>query len=132
MDPELKFKTHVQKVATRGQRLAHCMRRLNSTLRGLPPTQARKVARACGVATVMYAVGAWWPGSRKTSSSRRYTTVSTNTGHLEDILDKPLKALARAVTPAWRTAPLSAVRRETGLLPARVWTECEEYRASAR
>lgn len=59
LDPELKFKTHAQKMAQRGQGLANCMKRFNRTLRGLPPAQACKVARACGVATVMYATEAW-------------------------------------------------------------------------
>jgi len=93
LDPTLKFKTHAQEVAARGQRLANCIRRLNNTLRGLPPVQAAKVARACGTATVMYAAEAWWPGATKVSQSIRNKVVSTNKGYLEDILDKPLKAL---------------------------------------
>ncbi|RYP71349.1 hypothetical protein DL771_004837 [Monosporascus sp. 5C6A] len=109
LDPELKFKVHAQKVAARGQRLANCMKRLNSSLRGLPPAQAIKVARACGVATVIM-----------------------NSGYLMDILDKPLNALVRAVTPALGTAPFAALRKEAGVLPARVWAKCGRYRASAR
>lgn len=132
LDPELKFKVHAQKVAERGQRLANCMRRLNNTLRGLPPAQAAKVARACGVATVMYATEAWWPGKERTSPSKREGRVSTNTGSLEEVLDKPLRALVREVCPARKTAPLAALCRETGVLPVGVWAECDSYRASAR
>jgi len=93
------------------------MKRLNSTLRGLPPAQACKVAGACGVATAMYAAEAWWPGESKVSSSIRDKVVSTNKGYLEDILDKPLNALARAVCPAYRTVPTATVFREAGILP---------------
>ena len=40
------------------QRLANYIRRLNNTPQGLPPTYASKVAKACGMATVMYAADA--------------------------------------------------------------------------
>lgn len=119
-------------MAERGQRLANCMRRLNNTLRGLPPAQASKVARACGVATVMYAAEAWWPGDTRVSASVRNKVVSTNKGYLEDILDTPLKSLVRAVTPAFKYSPLAALWRETGVLPAKVWMQVDALRASAR
>ena len=77
IDPELKFKVHTQKVAARGQRLAHCMRRLNNTVKGHPPGQAAKVARACGVATVMYDTEAWYPGTHRASPSLKTKRVST-------------------------------------------------------
>lgn len=131
LDPTLKFKIHAQKVANRGQRLANCMKRLHTTLQGLPPAQAQKVARACGTATVMYAAEAWWPGKKRVSASTK-KEVSTNSRCLEDILDKPIKALARAVVPAMKTAPNSAVLREAGLFPTSVWTRLDKARAAAR
>jgi len=76
------------------------MRRLNTTLRGLPPAQAAKMARACGVATVIYGTEAWYPGMYRESPSLKTKRVSTYTDYLMDILDKPLNALARVVIPA--------------------------------
>lgn len=38
LDSTLKFKVHAQHVAKRGQRLANCMRRLNTLLRGRAPS----------------------------------------------------------------------------------------------
>lgn len=50
----------------------------------------------------------WWPGEAKVSPSTRQV-VSTRSHYLQDILDKPRKALAKAVVPAAKSVPTAAV-----------------------
>lgn len=59
LDPILKFKVYALKMAVRGQWFVYCIKRLNNTVRGLLLVQASKVARACGVAIVIYVAEAW-------------------------------------------------------------------------
>jgi len=72
-----------------------------------------------------------WPGSTRVSPSTK-KVVGTGKGYLEDILDRPLKALVRAVTPAYKDVPLAALWRETGVWSTKVWMETDALRASAR
>ena len=80
-----------------------------------PCPEACKVARVCGTNGNSDVRDRSINGGRGAQeSARRLQERSAPTpGYLEDILDRPLKALAKAVVPAYKTTRNAAVQRES-------------------
>lgn len=81
---------------------------------------------------MIYIAEAWWPGNTYISLLVRDRVVSTNKAYLEDILNRPLKVLIRAVILAYKDVPLITLWREIGIILTKVWIKTDVFRASVR
>ncbi|KAI9035498.1 ribonuclease H family protein [Aspergillus affinis] len=78
----------------------------------------RQAIKACVLSKVYYGTETWWPGYSRPDP--RTGTVSNRVQGYLDRVTKVILAGARAVLPVYRTTPLPALYRESGLLPAEI------------
>ncbi|KAI0992138.1 hypothetical protein K3495_g16049 [Podosphaera aphanis] len=78
---------------------------------------------------VLHAVEVWWPGS--TRDTFRGEVHNSCRMQIEAI-DRVLMSGIRAALPTWRTMPAAALRRETGIPPAKILLEERRLLAAAR
>ncbi|KAJ4176432.1 hypothetical protein NW755_14951 [Fusarium falciforme] len=136
LDRKLSFKTHVMKWAVKARKITNLLRSFTSTTRGLGPAAVQKAVRACVEPTLLYAAEAWYAGrtvQRIIPSQPQDTrTVSTCSESLIRYIDSTVKTSIRAVLPVWKTTPLAAIHRESGIPPAEQLLESVRQRFSAR
>jgi hypothetical protein len=117
-DKKLTFKWHAAEAAAKALAVAHALRSLGNTARGVPPHLLRQAVTACVLQRAYYGAETWWPGRNR--PGKVDTTISNRVdGHLSD-LRKVVLAGARAILPVYRTTPEAALLRESGLLPPEI------------
>lgn len=130
VDRKLRFKEHVRIRAQKALRAANHLRHLSRTVHGPPPEATRKAALACVYSSALYGAEAWYSGRR--ALNRQGKVVSTRLGHHIDVLQAPLKTVARAVVAGYRTTPIATVFRDAGLPDAELALEAVAWRMGRR
>ncbi|KAI9034981.1 ribonuclease H family protein [Aspergillus affinis] len=129
-DKKLSFKYHVREMASKALTVANALRSLSNTVRGVNPYLMQQAIKACVLSKVYYGIETWWPGYSRPDP--RTETVSNRVqGHL-DRVTKVILAGARAVLPVYRTTPIPALYRESGLLPAEIELDYRVATAAVR
>ncbi|KAI1002862.1 hypothetical protein K3495_g5340 [Podosphaera aphanis] len=96
--------------------VANALRCLGNTVRGASPRLSRQAAFACVLPIAHFGAETWWPGKCRTSGRVICNRVGSHLGKL----GKVYTATARAILPVYRTTPIAALLRETGLNSAEV------------
>ena len=117
LDTKLSFKTHVNTWAASAQKVSGHVRRLGNTVRGAPPYLMRIAVLAAAMPVLTYGASIWWRGRTCTSRGR---SVQTGDLQLLNRITTPLRNIARAIVPAYRTAQTAALLRESYILPPQI------------
>lgn len=121
LDRKLSFLTHCQKWAAKAALISNHLRRLNHTQRGSSPRLIWQAVKACVIPTALYGAEVWWPGDSILSwSSGRQKELKHRCNRLLSYLGKPLISGIRAILPIYRTTPISALHRESGIPPVSI------------
>ena len=132
LDSTLTFKTHVEKWTAKAQAVAHHLRGLANTKHGPLPSAMRRAVRACVEPVLLHGAEAWYPGL---SSPRWSQPTKEGSSGIQQLLRKMNKSLhnsMRAVLPVWRTTPIAALHRESGIPPIVQLLETRRMRFAAR
>lgn len=114
-DKKLTFKWHVRMLAMKALKVAHALRCFGNTTRGASPSLLRQAALSCVFPIAFYGAEIWWPGRTRISPKGCSISIRVE-GHLSQIR-KLLTTCARAILSVYRTTPVDALFRESGLLP---------------
>ncbi|KAI9036018.1 uncharacterized protein KD926_002540 [Aspergillus affinis] len=117
-DKKLSFKYHVKEMASKAITVANALRSLGNTVRGVNPYLIQQAVKACVLRRVYYGAETWWPGRTRLGPDTR--TISNKVQSLLDKITRVILAGARAILPVYRTTPIPALYRESGLLPAEI------------
>ncbi|KAI1005071.1 hypothetical protein K3495_g3142 [Podosphaera aphanis] len=128
-DRKLSFKFHAQIQAAKALKVANALRCLGNTVRGASPRLSRQAAFACVLPIAHFGAETWWPGKSRTISGR---VICNRVGSHLGKLGKVYTATARAIFPVYRTTPIAALLRETGLNSAEVALDDISRRAAIR
>jgi ribonuclease HI len=132
LDRTLSFKTHVEKWTAKAQAVARHLRSLTNTKHGPRSSLVRQAVRACVEPVLLFGAEAWYPGLTRPSWWRSSREVSTKIKSLIKKMSKCLKQSMRAVLPVWRTTPIAALHRESGIPPVVQLLEASRLRFAAR
>ena len=113
-DRRLTYKWHVKAQAEKGMKVASALRSLANSVRGVKADLLRRATTACVLPVAYYAAETWWPGRTRPGSTR---PISNQVDSLLQTLTKVGLAAARAVLPVWKTTPVAALHRESGIPP---------------
>ncbi|KAI0995332.1 hypothetical protein K3495_g12850, partial [Podosphaera aphanis] len=114
-DKKLTFKHHAQIQASKAIKVAHALRCLGNTVRGVSPCLSRQAALACVLPIAHFGAETWWPGKSRANLEK---LVCNRVGTHLRAMEKVHTAAARAVLPVYRTTHSIALFREAGLNPA--------------
>ena len=110
---------HVNERAAKALYVASHIRSLGGVKYGAPAASLWKAAVTCVLSSATYAAEAWYnPAKRQRGLLRQ--------------LQRPITKAARAVLPAWRTAPTATVLRDAGLPSAKVAAQQTRLRFAFR
>ena len=132
LDSTLTFKTHVEKWTAKAQAVAHHLRGLANTKHGPLPSAMQRAVRACVEPVLLHGVDAWYPGLRSPRWSQPTKEGSSGIQQLLRKMNKSLHNSMRAVLPVWRTTPIAALHRESGIPPIIQLLETRRMRFAAR
>ncbi|KAF4471945.1 reverse transcriptase [Fusarium albosuccineum] len=124
-DRKLSFKEHVEKWTTKATKISNLLRRIANTQNGPPPEATRKAVKACVEPTLLYGSEVWYRGRNEEGSIQ-------GTQYLLDRMHKTYMSSLRATAPVWKTTPLPAIYRESGLPPLDILIESHRRRFAAR
>lgn len=110
---------HIDERAKKALGVANHIRSLGGIKYGPPAAALRKAAVTCVLSSATYAAEAW------------YNPAKRQSGMLKQ-LERPLLKVARAILPAWRTAPSAAVLRDAGIPSAEVAAQQARLRFALR
>lgn len=116
-DRKLTFKSHATIQTSKALKVAHALRFLGNTTRGIPPRLARQAIVACVLPIANFAAESWWPGKERVKGQK---LISNKVGLHLKAFEKVYTTAARAILPVYRTTPISALLRESGLNPAEI------------
>lgn len=125
LDRKLTFKAHVTKWASTAGTVANILKSITGSSYGPSPAYARQAVKACVEPMLLYGLEAWFPGFTNQGKS-------TSTGYLADRMNRVYLKAIRAAIPAWKTTPLAALHRESGLPPITQLLESSRRRFAAR
>jgi ribonuclease HI len=128
-DSKLSFKTHVESWATKARATANGLRAIGNTTRGAPARLLRQAVTACVLPVATYAAETWWPSASRQQSGK---TVSNGTKTLVAKLDTVQNNALRAILPVWKTTPVAAMQRESGLTPMEIYLDAKRRAAAVR
>ncbi|KAI0997034.1 hypothetical protein K3495_g11150 [Podosphaera aphanis] len=129
LDRGLTFRHHVSEWTKKSTRLVQHIRRLSKCTQGPPPGPLTTVIRTVVMPIALLAAEVWWPGStRDTFRGEMHNSCRMQI----EAIDRVLISGIRAALPTWRTMPAAALRRETGIPPAKVLLEERRLLAAAR
>ncbi|KAL6402805.1 putative reverse transcriptase [Ilyonectria robusta] len=100
--------------------------------RGPPPDKVRLAVKACILPVLFYGAEAWYPGKIAPSLQAGRPEVSTRLEHLLERLQKVLHISIRSILPTWKTTPVAALYRESGIPPVDQLLEAIRLRQAAR
>ncbi|KAI0999179.1 hypothetical protein K3495_g9015, partial [Podosphaera aphanis] len=95
----------------------------------------QKAVVTCVLPTILYGAEAWFAGLTKPLKANRVAqnkAVSCRLGGHVSLLDKVISATIRGVLPVWRTTPIPALFRDSGLPSALVALEEAKIRFARR
>ncbi|KAJ6033763.1 reverse transcriptase [Penicillium canescens] len=117
-DKKLSFKYHVGETTSKALIVANALRGLGNTVWGIKPYLMRQAVTACVLRKAYFGAEIWWPG--RSRPRPRTGSISNQVQGQLDKIAKVIQTGARAILPVFRTTPLPALYRESGLLPAEV------------
>ncbi|PWI64383.1 hypothetical protein PCL_10521 [Purpureocillium lilacinum] len=132
LDSTLTFKSHVEKWTASAQAVAHHLRGLANTKHGPLPSAMQRAVRACVEPVLLHGVEAWYPGLRSPRWRQPRKEGSSGIQQLLRKMNKSLHNSMRAVLPVWRTTPIAALHRGSGIPPIAQLLETRRMRFAAR
>lgn len=132
LDSTLTFKTHVEKWTAKAQVVAYHLKGLANTKHGPLPSAVRRAVRACIEPVLLHGSEAWYPGL---TSPRWTQPAKEGPSRIQQLIRKMNKSLhtsIRAILPVWRTTPINALHRESGIPPVIQLLEARRMRFAAR
>jgi ribonuclease HI len=132
LDSRLSFRIHVEKWAAKAQAVAYHLRGLTNTKRGPLPAAVRSAVRACVEPVLLYGAEAWYPGTTRPRWNQPTKDLSSSNQHLIQRMTKAMNQSMRAILPIWKTTPIAALHRESGIPPVAQLLEARRLRFSAR
>ncbi|KAL6404545.1 hypothetical protein AUP68_13938 [Ilyonectria robusta] len=100
--------------------------------RGPPADKVRLAIKACVLPVLFYGAEAWYPGKTAPPLRSQGPEVSTRIDHLLDRFKKVLLIGIRSILPTWKTTPLAALYRESGIPPVEQLLDAIRLRHAAR
>ncbi|TKW60303.1 MAG: hypothetical protein DI628_08940 [Blastochloris viridis] len=132
LDSRLSFRIHVEKWAAKAQAVAYHLRGLTNTIHGPLPSAVRSAVRACVEPVLLHGSEAWYPGRTRPRWSQPAKDMPSSNQHLIQRMTKAMNQAMRAILPVWRTTPIAALHRESGIPPVDQLLESRRLRFSAR
>lgn len=121
LDRKLTFLHHTRYWATKGEVVVAHLRRLNYTIKGSSPILIRQAVKSCVLPVALYGAEAWWPGNYTPSRKRKKLEEKKHRrGQHLNLISKAMNTGLRAIIPAYKTIPLSALHRKAGIPPAHI------------
>ncbi|KAM5344597.1 hypothetical protein ACJ41O_013132 [Fusarium nematophilum] len=117
-----------EKWATKAESITNLLRSITNTRHGPPPAYTRKAVQACVVPTLLYGAEAWYPGENDEFNDGKSTRIL----HLIERMHPVYMTALRATVPLWKTTPLAALHRESGLPPLKLLFESHRRRFATR
>lgn len=132
-DRKLRFRRHVAERTTKARHVAQHIRNLARTKDGPPASSLRKAVVACVLSSALYGSEAWYAGrTQPTKTGPRNSTSSTRIGGHLKLVQSAITLAARGVLPVWKTTPITALLRDSGLPSAEVALEDARARFALR
>ncbi|KAJ3455198.1 hypothetical protein MRS44_013798 [Fusarium solani] len=132
LDSRLSFRIHVEKWAAKAQAVAYHLRGLTNTIHGPLPSAVRSAVRACVEPVLLHGSEAWYPGRTRPRWSQPAKDMPSSNQHLIQRMAKAMNQAMRAILPVWRTTPIAALHRESGIPPVDQLLEARRLKFSAR
>jgi ribonuclease HI len=132
-DRKLRFRRHVSERTAKARRVAQHIRNLARTKDGPPASSLRKAVVTCVLSSALYGAEAWYAGRLQPSKTGPRGTMSSTRvgGHLK-LVQSAITLAARGVLPVWKTTPIAALLRDSGLPSAEVALEESRARFALR
>ena len=129
LDRGLTLESHVAKWTSKAMRLLQHFRRLTLCTQGPRPDLLTTVIRTVVLPIAMHAAEVWCPGPTRET----YQGVTRNSYKRQSkVVDQTSAFGIRVALPTWRTMPIAALRRETGIPPAHILLEERRLKTAAR
>ena len=132
LDRALTFRPHVEKWTAKAQAVAYHLKGLTNRKHGPSPAALRTAVMACVEPVLLYGAKAWYPGKTRPRWSQPSQAASTQIQHLLKRMRKALQQGMRAILPVWKTTPIAALHRESGIPPIDQLLEARRLRFAAR
>ncbi|KAJ0128294.1 Uncharacterized protein HZ326_28607 [Fusarium oxysporum f. sp. albedinis] len=132
LDSRLSFRIHVEKRAAKAQAVDYHLRGLTNTIHGPLSSAVRSAVRACVEPVLLHGSEAWYPGRTRPRWSQPAKDTPSSNQHLIQRMTKAMNQAMRAILPIWRTTPIAALHRESGIPPVDQLLEARRLRFSAR
>ena len=110
-------------------KVAHLMRRFNSTFRGAAPGALIRAVNSCIVSIATFGAEVWWPGLKRPT---RAGIATPATASLYTMIDKAIMMGLRSALPVLWTTPNVVLHREGGIPPANISVEGNRLQFSAK
>ncbi|VTO90206.1 unnamed protein product [Fusarium graminearum] len=88
LDSALSFRTHIEQRTALTRSVAHYIRGLCKTTRGIPPTAVQKAIQTIVIPKMMYASEIWWPGRTRPAAKRENGNRPRVANGLKELLKK--------------------------------------------
>ncbi|KAJ3454128.1 hypothetical protein MRS44_018022 [Fusarium solani] len=132
LDSRLSFRVHVEKWAAKAKAVAYHLRGLANTKHGPLPSAVRSAVRACVEPVLLHGAEAWYPGTSRPRWNQPSKDVPSSNQHLIQRMTEAMNQSMRAILPVWKTTPIAALHRESGIPPVAQLLEARRLRFSAR
>ncbi|TXB95648.1 hypothetical protein FocTR4_00013675 [Fusarium oxysporum f. sp. cubense] len=132
LDSRLSFRIHVEKWAAKAQAVAYHLRGLTNTKHGPLPAAVRSAVRACIEPVLLHGSEAWYPGTSRPRWNQPTKDLPSSNQHLIQRMTKAMNQAMRAILPVWKTTPIAALHRDSGIPPVAQLLEARRLRFSAR
>ncbi|RKK51436.1 hypothetical protein BFJ69_g17940 [Fusarium oxysporum] len=132
LDSRLSFRIHVETWAAKEKAVAYHLRGLTNTVHGPLPSAVRSAVRACVEPVLLHGSEAWYPGRTRPRWNQPTKDLPSSNQHLIQRMTKAMNQAMRAILPVWKTTPITALHRESGIPPVDQLLEARRLRFSAR
>ncbi|KAJ3455637.1 hypothetical protein MRS44_017119 [Fusarium solani] len=122
----------IEEMAAKAQTVAYHLRGLTSTKHGPLSSAVRSAIRACVEPVLLYGAEAWYQGTTRPRWSQPAKESPSSNKHLIQRITKAMNQSMRAILPVWKTTPINALHRESGIPPVAQLLEARRLRFSAR
>ncbi|KAF5262424.1 hypothetical protein FOXYS1_6847 [Fusarium oxysporum] len=92
----------------------------------------RSAVRACVEPVLLHGSEAWYPGRTRPRWNQPTKDLPSSNQHLVQRMTKAMNQAMRAILPVWKTTPITALHRESGIPPVDQLLEARRLRFSAR
>ncbi|KAL9563921.1 hypothetical protein ACKAV7_011956 [Fusarium commune] len=132
LDSRLLFRIHVEKWAAKAQAVAYHLRGLTNTKHGPLPAAVRSAVRACIKPVLLHGSETWYLGISRPRWNQPTKDLPSSNQHLIQRITKAMNQAMRAILPVWKTKPIAALHRDSGIPPVAQLLEARRLRFSAR